>query len=151
MNIGTAIKYAVRPLPLKYRVYNSDQKIYLEAEKFGVYLDAVVICEEPEFWQGREDLIVNPLLILEEASKSTAQYDRTGKFELYRQLPSFKEYILVQQKTPTVESWFRVEGNTWNIEMVKGLTDSILLRSLGVSIALSDVYENIVFGEKAKK
>jgi Uma2 family endonuclease len=151
MNIGTAIKYAVRPLPLKYRVYNSDQKIYLESEKFGVYPDAVVVCEEPEFWQGREDLIVNPLLIVEVASKSTAQYDRKGKFELYRQLPSFKEYILVQQKTPLIESWFRLEPNTWNIDTVKDLSASILLRSLGVSISLSDVYENILFTEKPKK
>ncbi len=151
MNIGSAIKYAVRPLPLKYRVYNSDQKIYLEAEKFGVYPDAVVVCEEPEFWQGREDLIINPLLIVEVASRSTAQYDRKGKFELYRQLTSFKEYILVQQKTASVESWFRIEPNTWNIDTVKDLSASIVLRSIGVSIPLSEVYENIVFNEKAKK
>lgn len=151
MNIGSAIKYVVRPLPLKYRVYNSDQKIYLETEKFGVYPDAVVVCEEPEFWQGREDLIINPLLIVEVASRSTAQYDRKGKFELYRQLTSFKEYILVQQKTASVESWFRIEPNTWNIDTVKDLSASIVLRSLGISIPLSEVYENIVFNEKAKK
>ena len=65
MNIGTAIKVAIRPLPTKFRVYNSDLKIRIEPANVGVYPDALVICEEPQYWQDRRDVITNPLLIVE--------------------------------------------------------------------------------------
>ena len=145
VNVTSAIKYAVRPLPKQYIVYNSDQKIYIEPENKGVYPDALVICEEPEFWEGREDVIVNPLLIVEVLSRSTAQYDRMGKFMLYEKLPSFKEYILVEQTRPEVESWFRIAPQTWNKNIETNLTESIQLRSLNVSLPLAEIYEYVQF------
>jgi Uma2 family endonuclease len=150
MNLGSAIKIAIRPLPIKYRVYNSDQKIYIESENLSVYPDALVVSEAPQFWEGKEELIVNPLLIVEIASKSTASYDRTRKFDFYRHIPTFKEYVLVKQMTPSVESWFRTNPDTWHIVTEKNLSASIFLRSLGVSISLTDIYENITFNEKTK-
>ncbi|MCY7359734.1 MAG: Uma2 family endonuclease [Rudanella sp.] len=62
------------------------------------YPDAVVICEKPIYYQDREDTITNPLIVVDVLSKSTEKYDRTGKFDLYRTLPSFKEYMLVSQE-----------------------------------------------------
>ena len=148
MNIAYAIKYVVKPLPKKFRILNSDQKIYIEPENRSVYADALVVCEKLEFWKGREDLLVNPLLIVEVASRSTRGFDRGDKFLLYEQLPSFLEYVLVEQYRPQVESWFRVKPDTWNKKIEKDLTKSIDLRALGVSIALADIYENIQFLKK---
>jgi Uma2 family endonuclease len=144
-NITTAIKYMVKPLPYKFRVYNSDQKIYIKAKDKAVYPDALVICEKPEYWEGREDLIVNPLLIVEVASGSTRTYDRGDKFLLYELLPSFREYVLVEQNKPQIEIWFRENADTWKKSIENDLNKSILLKSIGVSISLADVYDNIEF------
>ena len=54
-----------------------------------------MVSEEPECWQDRLDVIVNPLLVVEVLTPSTQTYDRLGKFELYKQLSSFQEYVLV--------------------------------------------------------
>ncbi len=144
-NLTGALKYALRPLPRKFIVYNSDQKVYIESENVGVYPDALVVCEEPQFWQGREDLIVNPLLVIEVLSRSTASFDKSGKFLLYEQLPSFQEYVLVEQNYPRVESWFRTTEHSWD-KTVQGDIDGVIaLRSVGVSIPLSEVYEHVVF------
>ena len=144
-NITTTIKIAVRSLEQKYIVLNSDQKIRVEAEDTTVYPDALVICEKPEFWKGREDVIVNPFVIVEVLSKSTQNYDRGEKFMLYQRLPSLKEYIVVEQHIPLVESWYQLEKNTWQKTAAHG-TESILpLRSLGVSLRLDEVYEHITF------
>ena len=79
-NLTGALKCALRPIPRKFIVYNSDQKVYIESENVGVYPDALAVCEEPEFWQGREDLIVNPLLVIEVLSRSTVSFDKSGNF-----------------------------------------------------------------------
>jgi Uma2 family endonuclease len=145
MNIGTAIKLAVRPLSIKYRVYNSDLKIRVESLDSGIYPDALVICKEPEYWQGRRDVIINPLLIVEVLSPSTQIYDRKAKFELYKELPSFQEYVLINSDTYSVETRFREEPDLWRIRTETNIDNMVALRSLGVSISLTDIYENIDF------
>lgn len=151
MNIGAAIKFAVRPLPLKYRVYSSDLKIYIEATDTGVYPDALVICEQPEFWQERRDVIVNPLVVVEVLSPGTQAYDRMGKFELYKLLPSFQEYVLVNASKYSVETRFREEPDLWRIKTETDIKNSVSLRSLGITISMSDIYEDIIFPVKITK
>jgi Uma2 family endonuclease len=144
-NLTGALKYALRPLPKRYIVYNSDQKVYVESEDKGVYPDVLVVCEKPEFWKGNEELIINPLLVVKVASRSTRAYDREGKFLLYQKIPSFKEYVLVEQNRPSVEAWFQIKPNTWEKTLQTDLEKSINLRSLGVSIDLSEIYEYVDF------
>lgn len=144
-NLTGALKYALRPLPRKFIVYNSDQKVYIESENVGVYPDALVVCEEPQFWKGREDLVVNPLLIIEVLSRSTASFDKSGKFLLYEQLPSFLEYVLVEQNYPRVESWFRTTEHSWDKTVQTDVESDIQLRSVDVSISLTEIYEHVAF------
>lgn len=144
-NMSHAIKLVIKPLPTKFRVYNSDLKIYIESADRTVYPDALVVCEEPQYWENREDLIVNPLLIVEVLSKSTRSYDKGKKFMLYETLPSFMEYVLIEQRKPLIEAWFRETPNKWDKIQQTDLDKSIFLRSLGVSVPLADIYENISF------
>jgi Uma2 family endonuclease len=65
VNMMASLKLTVRPLPRKFKVYNSDLKIRIEPVDVGVYPDALVICKQPEFWDNRRDVIINPLLIVE--------------------------------------------------------------------------------------
>jgi Uma2 family endonuclease len=144
-NVTTSIKIAVRPLPKKFRVYNSDLKIRIESLNAGVYPDALVICEEPQYWENRRDVIINPLLIVEVLSPSTHTYDRLGKFDLYKEIPGFQEYVLIHSDKYAVETRFREEPDLWRIRTETILNASVPLRSLGVTITMTDIYENIVF------
>ena len=144
-NMSYAIKLVIKPLPRKFRVYNSDLKVYIESADRSVYPDALVVCQEPEYWNGREDLIVNPLLIVEVLSKSTKKFDKGDKFFLYETLPSFMEYVLIEQDKPHVEAWFQQSPSVWSKIKETDMAKSILLRSLGVSVPLTDIYEDIVF------
>ena len=142
-SITSGFVVATKKLTKKYIITNSDQKIRIESANISVYPDAVVICGEPEFWNGREDLITNPLVVVEVLSKSTSDYDLGEKFILYQRLPSFEEYITVEQETATVESWFRIAENTWQKTTVTGIENSIDVRSIGISLSLEDIYYNI--------
>ena len=144
-NVTFAIKTMTRSQKNTFLVYNSDQKIYIENAHVAVYPDALVICEKPIFWNGREDLIVNPLVVVEVLSASTRRYDKGDKFLLYKQAPTLREYITIEQTKPYIESWFRKEKNTWDNTFQDDITQSFELQSIGVSISLSDIYENIEF------
>lgn len=144
-NIIGALKNSVRLLKNKYRVITSDQKIYIPEVDKALYADALVICQEPEYWQKREDLLLNPIVIVEVASKSTRNYDRGEKFMSYRLIPSFQEYILIEQDKPLVESWYRSKPNTWEVTVETDTKNSVFLRSIGATVSLEDIYENIVF------
>jgi Uma2 family endonuclease len=100
-------------------------------------------------------LIIKPLRYVHRTSifvhLLTQSYDRLGKFELYKTLPSFKEYVLINADKPDVETRFREEPDLWRIKSETDINNLVALRSLGVSISLADIYEDIVFPEKKSK
>ena len=67
---------------------------------------------------------------------------------MYRRLPSFQEYVLVDTATYSVETRFQEEPNLWRIKTEMGLDNFVNLRSLDVAISMLDIYENIVFQNK---
>ncbi len=144
-NVSAAIKIAVKLLSKKYLVLGDGQKIYIEPENISVYPDGLVVSEAPIFYKDQEYLLTNPLLVVEVLSRSTQAYDKQGKFDIYTNLPSFHEYVLVDPKRYFVETRFREEEDLWRIKTERDPTKSVLLRSIGVSISLEDIYENVVF------
>ncbi len=144
----TALKVGTRPLLEKFRIFTSDLKIYTDSINTAVYADTFIIFQEPIFWQNRRDVIVNPLLIVEVLSPSTQAYDRLGKFDLYKLLPSFQEYVLISADKHSVETRFREEPDLWRIKTETDINNLVPLRSLGVSISMADIYEDIVFPVK---
>ena len=115
---------------LPYKVSNSDAKIRIEDFNKTVYPDAVVICEKPEFFKGRQDTITNPLLVAEVLSISSADFDRKLKFDYYRSLPSFKEYVMVHQDFKKVVVYTKQPDATWIIRDYDGNDATAILYAL---------------------
>ena len=144
-NVISLIDQLIDLQNLNFNVLNSDQKIYIEQENIAVNPDALVILDEPQYWQNRKDLITNPMVIVEVLSKSTLRYDRGEKFILYQNLESFKEYVLIDQNQAHAEIWYRIALNTWQKTTVSGLDQMINFRSMGIDLNLKDVYKKIDF------
>lgn len=126
-------------------VFASDQKIYLPKYHYYVYPDAVVVAGVPIESEQEASAIINPILIVEVLSPSTAQYDRNQKFMEYQCLPSFQEYVLVRQDAPEAVLAFREEPDLWRSSETAGLDAAIELRSIGVSLSMKDVYWKVEF------
>jgi len=109
-----------------------------------LYPDALVVCQKPEFWNGRKDVLLNPILIVEVLSPSTEKYDRHDKFMSYKNIPSFMEYVMVRQDKMKVETWFREETHLWR-ETTFSDEGDIKLASIGISISIDKIYRNIEF------
>lgn len=150
MNIGSALKVALKTAEKRYIVFSSDQKVYLPTLNFGLYPDALVVCETPQYWDDNQILLINPILIVEVLSKSTKSYDRGDKFREYKTLPSFLEYVLIEQTQCQAETFFREEPDLWRNTIVTDPVGILALHSIGCSIQMADIYEHIVFDPTEK-
>lgn len=126
-------------------VFDSNLRVKIEATGLSTYPDATVVCGPRRFARENPEALVNPTVIVEVLSDSTEADDRGKKFEHYRQLPSLREYLLVSQKEPRVEQFVRQENGQWLFHEAEDLDSTLLLPSLGVTIALSEVFANIDF------
>jgi Uma2 family endonuclease len=123
------------------RPTTGDQRIFIPATGSMFYAVVAVICGAYQLASADPHAVTNPTLIIEVLSASTADHDRGTKFEHYRQLPSLQEYLLVSQTVPHVDHRRRLEGDTW---LVSPVTEgAIELKSLGVSIALDEIYAGL--------
>jgi Uma2 family endonuclease len=76
-------------------------------------------------------------------SDSTQGYDRGDKFAAYRTIPTFQEYLLIDQSKPHVERYVKQSENQWLLTEYYGIDPTLILQSVSVTIALTDLYEAI--------
>jgi Uma2 family endonuclease len=126
-----------------YTVFTSDQKVYFPSIDAGVYADALAVCEEPLYWDDNQLLLINPIIVVEVLSKSTQKYDRTGKFDKYKTLESFKEYVMIRQDECYAEVWYRESPGRWQETIVTDMKGELPLQSVGISISMERIYRNV--------
>ena len=133
-------------------VYTSDMKVQITIKNKAVYPDATLVEGEPIYHLGNCRVVVNPILLVEVLSDSTEAYDRGKKFEFYKTLPTFREYVLVSQDKPKVEVFFRqnLEENHWESMTYEGLDAVVDLRSIGCQIKMKQIYHRVFKTETVK-
>jgi Uma2 family endonuclease len=122
-------------------VYIADVKVQVEPGQKYFYPDVVVTCDERD---DDTQFVQFPCLIIEVLSPSTEAIDRGAKFARYRQFTSLQEYVLVQADRPIVEVFRRNDRGQWVLSEYN-LEDSLLLESIGVEIAISELYRQVQF------
>jgi Uma2 family endonuclease len=127
-------------------VHAVDLRLGVQAGVFYTYSDVVVVCGNPEFADRREDIILNPIVLIEVLSKSTQEYDRGEKFASYRTIPSLKEYLTVDQYRVHVEQWSREPDGQWPSKQFHELNELIKLGSIGVELRVEEIYRKVNLG-----
>jgi Uma2 family endonuclease len=128
--------------------FGSNLRIHIPSNTLYTYPDIIVICDEPDFVDDEFDTITNPSIIIEILSPSTADYDRGAKFDLYREIPALKEYLVIDSKSFHAVLYTKNDNNTWLLSETKKLTDNITLPSIDFTISLADIYNGF---EKVKR
>lgn len=127
--------------------YGSDLRIHIPANSLYTYPDISIICGTPELTDEWSDTITNPAVIIEILSKSTADYDRGGKFSLYRSIQSLKEYILIDSTQTCIEIFTKQLNEHWLLSEYKKLTDIVEVKTISFRLILQEVYTD-AFSEK---
>ncbi len=146
-NIGRALGNML--IPKRCRVFNSDVKVHC-SDGTNCYPDVSAICGPIAHYAGRRDTYINPLVIVEVLSPSTAKYDAGEKFEHYKTVPSLTDYLLVAPDEPRVTLHTR-DGDQWSSQTITGLSSTIHLPSVDITLALSDFYALIEFNLNASE
>ena len=107
--------------------------------------DLAVTCIPPD--RGQQ-LLQDPLLIVEILSPGTALYDRQTKVSDYRRIPSVQEILLIDSASIFAEV-LRREGDRWITEIVRGPQATLSLASIGLTAAMSELYEGIDLPDQA--
>lgn len=145
-NLMTALMLALRGTGNRLcRVFGSDLKIHT-ADGRNTFPDMSVVCGAPAFHRGRRDILTNPILVAEVLSPSTQADDRTDKRQSYQTIPALQHYLLLAADSARVEPYTREEGG-WRSETIGPDTADaqIPLPRLGVTLALSDLYDRVEF------
>jgi Uma2 family endonuclease len=124
------------------KAFNSDLRVRVSARMYA-YPDVSVVCGKPLLADERQDILLNPVVILEVLSPSTEQYDRGMKFQLYRTIDSLREYILVDQDKVLIEQYIRQDASTWTLRDHQTLEDELKIDSIGVSLPLRLIYDRV--------
>jgi Uma2 family endonuclease len=143
-NIGAALKHTLKGKSKTYYVRGGQQAVYLPKLNFSLYPDVLVLEGAPQYFDKNQVLQTNPILIVEILSKSTQKYDRTTKFDEYKTLETFEEYLLINQKKCHIVMRSKDSFGVWHETIIRDINASIFLKSIDCSISLIDIYENIV-------
>ncbi len=130
--------------------FTSDLRLKVPAALPYRYPDVSAVCGEQQYEEVQGvKLLLNPVLLVEVLSASTAEYDLGEKFTEYKSIPSFREYLVVSQTRPFVIRYFRHPNGFWVRHDYEGIESEVLLESLQVTLRLSEIFERMNFGEKS--
>lgn len=127
--------------------FSSDTRVKMSEAGGYAYPDIMIACG-PEFTDDKLETLSNPVVIIEVLSPSTAAYDHTGKWALYRHIPSLQDYLMISTDAPRVERYSRrgADGpGAWYFDVLEGLDIEIVLPSIDCTLRLSEVYQRVNF------
>lgn len=125
--------------------FSSDMRVKVNPTGLYTYPDLVVACGASRFDDQQLDTLLNPTVIIEVLSDSTAAYDRGDKFAHYRTLESLTDYLLVAQDKPRIEHFSRQQNGQWLYSATDGLSATVEIATIGCVLPLAEVYERVAF------
>ena len=124
------------------RVYMSDMKARIERSNCFYYPDLLVTCDPRD--QETATYKHFPKLIVEVLSPSTEAFDRGDKFADYQTLESLEEYVLISTSRQRVDCFRRSPEGVWTLQFYLPSAAVLPLRSVGLEVQLSDLYEDVM-------
>lgn len=111
--------------------------------------DISATCTEPTFAEGGIARLTNPALLIEVLSRSTSRYDKSVKFNTYKTLPSFKEYITIDSLEYFVYTFYKEDNGLWRIGNYSKLDQEVEIITLGMKVPMSVIYAGVDLADES--
>ena len=122
------------------RATTGDQRVHVLETGAILYPDVTVICGPYEMSEEDSHSVVNPTVVVEVLSPSTADYDHGAKFGHYRRITSLRDVLLIDPDTSHVVHYARVNEGWLRRDIVDG---DVVLTGPEVSLPLTEIYANL--------
>lgn len=144
--IGLGIQLKDNPC----RPYGSDMRMHIPENTLYTYPDIAIYCDKSENDNPEEDTFTEPTIIIEILSPSTRAYDQGTKFNLYKDIPTLKEYILIDTESIAVKSWRINAHNIWEPEKYQTLQQNLVIPTVGISLSMQDIYRGTLLAKQTE-
>ncbi len=124
--------------------FNSDQRIHIPDNSLFTYPDISIVCGPVKTLNNDDYNVLNPAVIIEVLSPGTKNYDRNEKFQLYKDIPALKEYILLDSECIHIEAFRIKTKNHWEKAEYKTSYQTLAIPAIDINIPVFDIYENII-------
>jgi Uma2 family endonuclease len=140
-NLYSSLNFGLKRQP--YRVFFSDVRLWIPETRYYKYPDIMVIAGQPEYHDNRKDTIINPQVVIEVLSGSTQAYDRDEKFKAYRTIPSFQEYVLIDQTSVAIDQYFKTGNKRWSLYEYDHEESELSFKSFDFQLPLAELYDKV--------
>ena len=140
-NLYSSLNFGLKRQP--YRVFFSDVRLWIPETRYYKYPDIMVIAGQPEYHNNRKDTIINPQVVIEVLLGSTQAYDRDEKFKAYRTIPSFQEYVLIDQTSVAIDQYFKTGNKRWSLYEYDHEESELSFKSFDFQLPLAELYDKV--------
>jgi Uma2 family endonuclease len=137
LNTASALLSGLRGMPCQ--AFMSDVKLHVVHDNAYYYPDVMVACNEASPLAGEEQIVADPLLVVEVLSPSTETIDRREKLAAYRRVPSVMEYVLISQDKQQVEI-YRRQGDIGWLYLSFDAGETIEFSSVALALPIGELY-----------
>jgi Uma2 family endonuclease len=137
LNLASELRARLRGGPC--RPFPSDQRVKVNAGGPYLYPDVSVACEPRFVTINGLRTLVNPVLVAEVTSRSTAQDDRGPKFLQYQTIDTLTDYVLVDS-TEIAVLHYRRRADHWQPTLLEHPDEALTLERLGIAVPLAEIY-----------
>jgi len=123
------------------RPLGSDMRVHIPENTLFTYPDISIFCGDIKMRDKDDDNATRPAALIEILSPATRRYDRGEKFKLYRDIPTLKEYILVDSEAIGIEAFRLNERLQWELQEYKDPASILEIHTADYSISLPEIYE----------
>ncbi len=142
LNFSLTLRFRGRPC----QAFSADLRVACEPGGIYTYPDVAALCGEPRYDRSSNPpSLLNPQVIMEVLSPSTAAFDRGEKFMRYKGLDSLTDYVLVSADKIEVEHHARQTDGSWISRVYEQPADLLRLASVDCEIPLAEIYDKVVF------
>lgn len=121
--------------------------IRMKVEETGAYVwPDIMVYDKPGRFEVRrphdDEMLLDPMLIVEVYSPLTEALDRGTKWAHYRTIPSLREYVLIAQDELNIEQYVR-HGDHWLYSTISDPDGVLHLASLGCDVKIKEIYDRV--------
>jgi Uma2 family endonuclease len=124
------------------QILPSDMRVSTPSHETYMYPDAQIVCGRPQMEDDSFDTLINPSVIIEILSPSAQHIDKGRKFFFYHQIPSLKEYIMIDSKKRFIQAARRQHEDLWKFEDLNETVPTLEIQTIQFSLSLDDIYRN---------
>jgi Uma2 family endonuclease len=140
LNVAMALRSHLRGTPCS--TFIADTKVHVDTADAYYYPDVTVTCSAAD---AQDPMTVRePVLLVEVLSPSTAAHDRGAKFAAYRQLPTLREYLLIDPETRRCDLFRKGDdaAGLWVLHPFEG-EQAVQLASVALDLSAAELWDQV--------